>query len=225
MTAPSSTPTSVPASTPGSAPGSRQPAADSAAKPYLAAEISSDPRDRHRSPYSTGEKVRRIVWAVVQATLFRLSFHNFYGWRNLLLRVFGARLHPSVRIRRTARIECPWNLTMGANSSFGDFVIAYCLGPVTIGNRVSISQYAHLCAGSHDYTQPNMPLLRPPITIEDDVWIAADAFVGPGITVGQGAILGARGVALKSLKPWTIYLGNPAQGVRPRPPIASAAKP
>ena len=86
----------------------------------------------------------------------------------------------------------------------------YCLGKITIGERVSISQYAHLCAGTHDFNDKDMPLLRPPITIEDDVWLAADSFVGPNVTVGEGAILGARAVAMRDLDPWTIYSGNPA---------------
>ena len=191
-----------------------------AEKPFLAAEATDNPDDRHISPYTTREKIGRMLWAMVQGTLFRCSFHTWYGWRRFLLRQFGAKLHDSVQVRRTVKVECPWNLSMGRNSSLGDSVIAYCLGPVTIGDRVSVSQYAHLCAGSHDYTKPNMPLLRPPITIGNDVWIAADAFVGPGVTVGEGAILGARAVALKSLKPWTIYLGNPAQSVRPRAPLS-----
>ncbi|MHC4826451.1 MAG: hypothetical protein ACYTEY_07835, partial [Planctomycetota bacterium] len=66
------------------------------------------PEDRHRSPYSTREKVARMLWAVVQATLFRGSFHNWYGWRRFLLRRFGADIHPTAVVRRTARIECPW---------------------------------------------------------------------------------------------------------------------
>jgi putative colanic acid biosynthesis acetyltransferase WcaF len=106
---------------------------------------------------------------------------------------------------------------MGKNSCLGDGVIVYCLGKITIGDRVSISQYAHICAGTHDYTKDDMPLLRPPIDIEDDAWIAADAFVGPGVTVGEGAILGARGVAIHDLDPWTIYGGNPARSLKPRP--------
>jgi putative colanic acid biosynthesis acetyltransferase WcaF len=114
-------------------------------------------------------------------------------------------------------VEIPWNLTIGADSSVGDGAILYCLGPVTIGDRVGISQHAHLCAGSHDYTKPGMPLLRPPITIESDAWIAADAFVGPAVRVGEGAILGARGCAMQDLEPWSIYSGNPAKLVKPRP--------
>jgi putative colanic acid biosynthesis acetyltransferase WcaF len=172
--------------------------------------------DRHRSPYSLREKIGRLLWALVQATLFRCSFHSWYGWRRFLLRRFGGRVHATAILRRTARIECPWNLTMARNSCLGDYARAYCLGPVTLGERVTVSQNAHLCAGAHDYTRPDMPLLRPPITIEADAWIAADAFVGPNVTVGQGAILGARACAFKDLEPWTIYGGNPAKPIKPR---------
>lgn len=177
---------------------------------------------RHNSPYTTREKVARMLWAMVQATLFRWSFHDWYAWRRWLVCRFGARLDRTVRLRRSVRIECPWNLTMGHISSLGDGVIAYCLGPITIGNRVSVSQYAHLCAGTHDWTRPDLPLIRPPIVIKDDVWIAADAFVGPNVTVGEGVILGARGCAFKDLEPWSIYGGNPARKLRdrPRPPQA-----
>jgi putative colanic acid biosynthesis acetyltransferase WcaF len=171
---------------------------------------------RHSSPYSTREKVGRLLWAIVQATIFRYSFHNWYGWRAWLLRRFGANVHPESIVRRTARIECPWNLTLGKNSCLGDGAIAYCLGTITIGERVSISQYAHLCAGTHDYTDPAMPLIRPPIVIENDVWIATEAFIGPNVTIGRGAIVGARACVYKDCKPWMIYGGNPARAIMPR---------
>ncbi|MDA1106734.1 MAG: DapH/DapD/GlmU-related protein [Planctomycetota bacterium] len=172
---------------------------------------------RGTSPYTTKEKMGRLLWGIVQATLFRCTFHNWYGVRRGLLGIFGARLDRTARVRASVRIECPWNLTIGADSAIGDRATIYCLGPVTIGARVTISQHAHVCAGSHDYRSRLMPLLRPPITIGDDVWIAADAFVGPNVTIGDGAILGARAVALKSVPPWSIALGNPAQVVKSRP--------
>lgn len=192
----------------------------------------SDARDdtmieRRSSPYSAREKLGRMLWGCAQATLFRCSFHNWYGFRRKLLRLFGAKLHDTANLRRTVIVECPWNLTIGAESSVGDRAILYCLGPVTIGARVTVSQGAHLCAGSHDSRRATMPLLRPPIDIEDDAWIAADAFVGPKVRVKEGAILGARAVALEDLEPWSIYLGNPAARVRAReferrPPMAGA---
>lgn len=171
---------------------------------------------RRASPYSLREKVARVAWGAVQMTLFRWSFHNWYGLRRALLGAFGATLAPTANLRRTVIIECPWNLTMGAESSIGDRAILYCLGPVTIGRNVTVSQGAHICAGSHDSRLRTMPLLRPAIEIGDEAWIAADAFVGPKVRVGEGAILGARAVALDDLEPWTIYLGNPATKVRGR---------
>lgn len=175
--------------------------------------------ERSQSPYTLREKVARLLWAAVQATLFRASFHSSYRWRRSLLAAFGARLAPVVRIRRSVRVECPWNLSIGDDSAIGDRVVLYCLGQVSIGARVTVSQGAHLCAGTHDFTRRSMPLARTPIEVGDDAWICADAFVGPDVTIGAGAILGARAVAMRSLHPWTIYSGNPAIAVRPRPPF------
>jgi len=196
--------------------------AASGARAYEAPSPLADPRaeDRHVSPYSRREKIGRMLWSMAQGLVFRWTFHTWNRTRVRLLNAFGARVHPTCTIRRTVRIECPWNLTMGRNCSIGDRAILYCLGPITLGERVSVSQHAHVCAGSHDFSKPHMPLLRPPITIEDDAWIAADAFVGPGVRVGRGAILGARGCAFTDLEEWRIYRGNPADGVRDRPRFA-----
>lgn len=169
------------------------------------------------SPYSLREKIARMVWGVVEGTVFRYSFHNWYRFRRVLLVRFGADLAADVRIRRTVHVECPWNLKMGENSSVGDRAILYCLGAVSLGSRVSVSQGAHLCAGTHVYTQADLPLVRATIVIDDDAWIAADAFVGPGVRVGAGAILGARGCAMRDLEPWSIYAGNPAVLLKERP--------
>lgn len=171
-----------------------------------------------RSPWTTKEKIGRALWYVVQGSVFRWSPHNWYAWRRTLLRLFGARIAATCRIRPTARIEIPWLLHAGEYSSIGDFARIYNLGDITIGDRVTISQGAHLCAGDHDHSQPDMPLLRPSIVIHDDAWIAADAFVGPGVRVGRGAILGARGCAFKDLEPWTVYGGNPAKVIGDRTP-------
>ncbi len=174
-------------------------------------------RERAVSPYTTHEKVGRVLWNYLGQTLFRMTFHNWYGLRNALLRLFGAKVGTPVRIRPTVLVEQPWNLEIGDNSSIGDRAIVYCLGKVTIGKHVSVSQGAHLCAGTHDYRRLDMPLLRPPIIIHDYAWIAADAFVGPNVEVGEGVLLGARACAMKNLDSWTIYAGNPAAAVKKRP--------
>ncbi len=173
--------------------------------------------DRAVSPYTMREKVGRVLWNYLGQKAFRCTFHNWYGLRNALLRLFGAKVGTPVRIRPTVLVEQPWNLAIGNNSSIGDRAIIYCLGPITIGEHVSISQGAHLCAGTHDYRKLDMPLLRPPIVVRDFAWIAADAFGGPNVEFGEGVLLGARACAMKNLDAWTIYAGNPAQPVKARP--------
>ena len=168
------------------------------------------------SPWTRGEKIRRLIWAVVSATAFRYSFHNWYGLRAAMLRAFGAKLGRNVRIRRTARIEIPWNLEIGDDVSIGDAAILYSLGPIKIGDRSFLSQYAHLCAGSHDETHRDYPLLRPPISIGTDCWIAADAFVGPDVTVGDRTVVGARASVFGDLPCDVIAVGNPAKPIKPR---------
>lgn len=172
---------------------------------------------REPSPWTFGEKVRRALWMCVRATLFRLSFHNWYAWRRLLLRCFGARVGRGVKIRPSAVIEIPWNLRVGDHTLVGDHAILYSLGVITIGRDVVLSQYAHLCAGTHDYTAPEFPLLRLPIDVADGVWIAADAFVGPGVTVGAGAVVGARATVVRHVGPGEVVAGNPARVLSVRP--------
>jgi putative colanic acid biosynthesis acetyltransferase WcaF len=171
---------------------------------------------RESSPWTLGEKAARMAWGVVEGTAFRLSPHNAYGWRSFLLKIFGAKVGKKVRVRPTAHIEIPWNLTIGDHSVVGDGAILYCLGPVKIGRFVTISQYAHLCAGTHDTHTRRMELLRPPIQLGDDVWVAADAFVGPGVTIGDRTILGARASAFHDLPPDMVAVGNPARAIRKR---------
>ena len=174
------------------------------------------PAGRHISPWGTRAKAGRALWYVVEATLFRFSPRPLYRCRNWLLRRFGARVHPSARIRPTVTVEVPWHLTVGPNTIVGDHVILYCLGEVNIGARTVVSQYTHVCAGTHDHARRDFPLLKVPVTIGADVWLAADVFVGPGVTVGDGVVVGARSNVFRDLPPWTICVGSPAKPVGPR---------
>jgi putative colanic acid biosynthesis acetyltransferase WcaF len=133
-----------------------------------------------------------------------------------LLRLLGAKIGRDVHIYNSATIYFPWELVAGDECAIGEYAFIYNLGRVTIGARATISHRAHLCAGTHDHTKPDFPLLRPPITIGEQAWICADAFVGPGVTVGEGAILGARAVVTKDVAPWMVVAGNPAREVKKR---------
>jgi putative colanic acid biosynthesis acetyltransferase WcaF len=127
-------------------------------------------QNRRARKYSSGEIVRRVLWTFAQL-FFRLSPRTCFGWRRFLLRCFGARIGRSVHVYPSATIYFPWNLEAGDQSAIGEGALIYNLGRVTLGARVIISHGAHVCAGTHDHTKSDFPLLRPPITIDQDAWI------------------------------------------------------
>ena len=172
-------------------------------------------QNRKNQKYTKGEIVRRALWMICMP-LFRMSPRPFFGWRRWLLRMFGATVGRHVHIYNSTMIYMPWNLKIDDWSAIGEDAYIYNLGMITIGKRVTISNRAHLCAGTHDYTLPELPLLKPPIQINDQAWICADAFVGPGVTVGEGAIVGARAVVVKNVDQWSIVAGNPARFIKKR---------
>ncbi len=172
-------------------------------------------KNRRARKYSSGELARRVLWTLAQP-LFRFSPRPCFGWRRFLLRCFGAKVGHSVHVYPTATIYFPWNLEAGDETAIGERALIYNLGRVTLGARVTVSHGAHVCAGTHDHTKPDFPLLRPPIIVGPEAWICADAFVGPGVTIGEGAIVGARAVAMKDVRPWTIVIGNPARETQRR---------
>lgn len=171
---------------------------------------------REDSPHGLGNRAARLAWGIVCAVLFRPSPRNFHGWRNRLLRLFGARLHPTSRVYPRARIWAPWNLVMGEHSCIGDDVEVYCVRPVTLGSYTTVSQYSYLCGATHDYTDPEHPLVPLPITIGDRCWVAADVFIAPGVTIGDGTVVGARSSVFRDLPPWVIATGTPARPQRTR---------
>jgi acetyltransferase-like isoleucine patch superfamily enzyme/glycosyltransferase involved in cell wall biosynthesis len=168
------------------------------------------------SPWSFKEKLGRAVWMLFGKPIFRVSFHNWYGFRSRLLRLFGARVGSGVAIRPTANIEVPWMVQIEDDATIGDYAIIYSLGMVTIGKRSIISQYAHLCAGTHDYADHAFKLIRSPVWVGSDVWIGTDAFIGPGVRVGDLTVVGARSSVYKDLPPRMVCVGNPAKPIKER---------
>ena len=143
-----------------------------------------------------------------------------FGWRNWLLKRFGATIGRGVHIRPTARITYPWKFSIGDYSWVGDEAVIYTLERIEIGRNVSVSQRCYLCAGSHDYTQGDFRYVMDPqrtrIAVEDEVWLANDVFVGPGVTIGKGAVVGARSSVFKSLPAMMVCFGSPAEAKKPR---------
>jgi putative colanic acid biosynthesis acetyltransferase WcaF len=168
------------------------------------------------SPHGLTNKLMRVLWGIVWQLLFRPSPRIFHGWRRMLLRLFGASIGKGVHPYPSANIWGPWNLVMGDHSCLADDVDCYCIDKISIGANSTVSQYSYLCSASHDYTKAHMPLTTAPITIGEGVWIAADVFVGPGMTIGDGAVVGARSTVTRNVAPWTVVAGNPARHIKQR---------
>lgn len=168
-------------------------------------------------PYPLRDYVRRLGWTLVQALLIRTSPGRAMAWRRFWLRVFGAKVGKLAGIRPTTRIVHPWLLTLEDYAMLGDGVTVYNLGQVTVGEHSVVSQNVHLCAGTHDYTKPDLPLVRSTITIGRGVWVCADAFIGPGVSIGDNTVVGARSVVVKDVEPGVVIAGNPARVVKQRP--------
>lgn len=171
----------------------------------------SQPPPEQSSPHSLGNRAARLAWGIVCLLFFRPSPRPLHFWRNSLLRLFGAKLHPTARVYPRCRVWAPWNLEMGAHSCLADEVDCYCVRRITIGDNSTVSQYSYLCGATHDHTDPRQPLVPMPITIGSRCWIAADVFVAPGITIGDGTVVGARSSVFRDLPPWVIAHGTPAR--------------
>ena len=173
--------------------------------------------NRFVNPYSTSSKIRRMFWNICWTLLARpFPRYMFMPWKRFLLRLFGAQISNTVSVYASANIFMPWNLVMKDYSCIGPGVDCYNAALVVLGKNAVISQRAYLCTASHDITLPTHPQIEKPIIIEDKVWVAAETFVGPGVTIGEGAVVGARACVFKDVEPWTVVGGNPAKFIKKR---------
>ncbi len=178
--------------------------------------VAPKPRDRIFLMQSGPERLACSLWNAMRLVLFRFTPAWANAWRMFVLRRFGATIGRNVFIHPSVRIDFPWNLTIESDVHVEHGVILNCMGAIQIASGTRISQYSHLCAGTHAYEQRDMPIIRTPIRIGRDVWIAADAFVGPGVTVEDGSLLAARSSAFNRLPAGQICIGEPARPRRPR---------
>lgn len=156
------------------------------------------------------------LWWLVQATLFACSPQFMYGWRRFLLRAFGAEIGKNVLLRPSVKTTYPWKLRIGDYAWVGDDVVLYTLGEIVIGNHAVVSQKSYLCTGSHDYHAVAFDIYAKPICIEDEAWVSTDVFVAPGVTIGAGAVIGARSTVLENMPAAMVCVGYPAKPIKNR---------
>ena len=163
--------------------------------------------------------MRRVLWWLVWNSFARWTPPPMHKWRIFLLNLFGARVSSRAYVYQDVQIWAPWNLVMDEYSTLARGVRCYNISEISVGAKAVVSQYTHLCTASHDYREAAFPLFAKPIAIGARAWVCAGAFVGPGVSIGEGSILSAQSVAYKDLEAWTIYRGNPAVEISKRPVI------
>ena len=172
---------------------------------------------KYKNLLSKRNKMARFVWAIVWS-IFARPLPRSIGnrWKLFLLRLFGAKVNSKAVVYSSVRIYMPWNLEMDEYACLGPQVDCYNAAKIVIGAHATISQKAYLCTATHDIYNSQYTLITSPIIIKDQAWVAADAFIGPGVTIGEGAVVGARGCVFKDVEPWTVFGGNPAKFIKKR---------
>jgi putative colanic acid biosynthesis acetyltransferase WcaF len=160
------------------------------------------------------------LWWIVHSSIFRLSPQFAYRFRTLLLRWFGAKIGENVLIRPTVCVTYPWNVSIGDNSWIGDDVVIYSLGKVCIGSNSVVSHRSYLCAGDHDYRRVDFPIRARDVIIGNQCWIGLDVYVGPGVSIGDMTVVGARSSVYRDLPSKTVCVGSPCCAIKTRGSVA-----
>jgi len=178
--------------------------ASTAADPYL------------RPAFSRRERMRRLIWNVTWAFLYRMSPRPLHSWRSFLLRTFGATMGPNCHFYPKSKVWAPWNLICADQVTAADGAEIYNPAPVTFGSHAILSQDAFVCGATHDYDDDAFPLIAYTMHFGAYAWVCARASVAPGVNLGDGAVLGLGSVATRDLDAWTVYAGVPAAKVKER---------
>lgn len=178
--------------------------ADTAEDPYL------------RPAFSLTNRLQRLVWGIVWLIFYRISPRPLHAWRSMLLRLFGAKMGPNCHFYPGSIVHSPWNLICADQVTAGDGAEIYNPSPMKFGSHAILSQGCYVCGATHDFDDPAFPLMAYAMEVGAYAWICARASVGPGVNVGEGAVLGLGSVATRNLEPWTVYGGSPAVKIRER---------
>lgn len=173
--------------------------------------------DKFPAPMARKERIRRMLWCAVRAVAVRwLPPVMCFGWVRIVYRLFGAKVHSTAKIYPSADVFMPWNLEIGEWSTIGGNVHILNAAPLIIGNDCNVSERAYICCASHNIQSDAHEQIHKPVVLKDRSWVAAEAFVGMGVVIGKGAVVGARAAVFKDVEPWNVVGGNPARILKQR---------
>jgi putative colanic acid biosynthesis acetyltransferase WcaF len=178
--------------------------------------VTKDQSSAYDSPWPLSTRLKLVGWIIVWSILFRPSPKPLSPWRVLLLKLFGARISGRPFVSNSARVKFPWNLILEDHACLSPGCNVYNLAPITLKARCTIAQEVYLCAGTHDFSKPSLPLMVGEITVGEDAFVGVRALVLPGVEIGPGAIVGAGAVVTRDVSPWTVVAGNPAKPIKQR---------
>lgn len=172
------------------------------------------------SPWTRREQVGMLLWEWCWLLLCVWTPKPFNRWRLFVLRRWGARVHGQPFVHQRARIQIPWKLILHDRACLGDRANVYSLGEIEVGARATVAQEVYLCAGTHDFANPALPLQTAPIRVGEDAFIGVRAVVLPGVVIGARAVIGAASVVTRDVPPDIMAAGNPCRVLRPRTPFS-----
>lgn len=141
--------------------------------------------------------------------------------RNLIFRLVMERYGKNSFIDYRTFIRYPWRVSIGSNVAINrgcEFYpsLATSEGRIVLFDGVVLGPAVKLFAASHDYARQSLPDISAPIIIERFVWIGGGSIILPGVTIGEGAVVGAGSVVTRNIEPYTVNAGNPARFIKRR---------
>ncbi|MFW8600779.1 acyltransferase [Desulfobacterota bacterium M19] len=179
-----------------------------------------------KSEYSIWKLFRRLYWDIADPAQ-RKMYGYWFIWQ--LPGTFGDMLRSrymgkifkytgeNVKILSGARFRSPENLSIGDNSCIGNDNFIQALGGVTIGHDTSLAPSVKIWSVNHNYKNRNkligeQGLTKRNVVVGNDVWIASNTFILPGVNLPDGIVVGAGSlVTVKKYQPYSVIAGNPAR--------------
>jgi acetyltransferase-like isoleucine patch superfamily enzyme len=152
-------------------------------------------------------------FARVLESLLERAAPAYEQWRDRKLKASLHHCGAGVKLYHPLVFYGPEALDIGDHTAVAPFVHIWCGGRVVIGARCMIGSHVAISSLTHDHTQPKMfgTMVARPVAIGDDVWIGAHAVILPGVTLGDGCVVGAGAVVTRDVPPRAIVYGVPAR--------------